>query len=252
MANTNIRSVDIHPQLFIGDVNPLVTENDLFQLLNSFGSIHYIRLIRSPNSKFNLGFALVSFKDPESSSKARRELNGYNLKGNHIRVVMYTRDRVPEANIFVKFFPERVSTKELEDRFSLFGNIISSKISYDEHGKSLRYGFIQFDTKEAAQKAIRDMNSAVWDSEQITVSAFLPVIKRIDATHMKNLYVRGFPNSFTDEDIKHKFEQFGEVASVVMLKAPGDRAFALVSFSSEDDAKRACELHNSQDPQDFS
>jgi len=45
-----------------------------------------------------------------------------------------------ENNIFIKNIPNNTTEKEFEELFSQFGNVFSSKISYDENGVSRCYG----------------------------------------------------------------------------------------------------------------
>jgi polyadenylate-binding protein len=46
----------------------------------------------------------------------------------------------------------------LHDEFSGFGSVASVKVSIDAEFKSRGYGFVQFETLEAAQMAIKEMN----------------------------------------------------------------------------------------------
>ena len=48
--------------------------------------------------------------------------------------------------------------KDLNEKFAEFGNILSCTVRSDENGKSLGYGYIQYDSEEAANKAIEALN----------------------------------------------------------------------------------------------
>ncbi|CAG9333094.1 unnamed protein product [Blepharisma stoltei] len=235
------------PQLFIGDLDAQVSESQLYQHLIRFGAINYIRIIRSFKNFTSLNYALVSFSSPDSALRAQSELDGELINGKHIRVVKFTQERSQEANIFVKNIPDSVTAKEFRDYFSVFGNITSSKVVYDDQGRPLRYGFIQFDKQESALAAIQSKNGSSWQGQVISVSKFLPVSMRVDNSPNKNLYVRGFPQTFTENDLMSKFSQFGEVISVARMISKSGLPFGFICFNRQEDAEAALALNNSDE-----
>lgn len=81
--------------------------------------------------------------------------------------------------LYVGNLPPTVNDKELEELFSSFGEIVSAKVIIDrDTGRSKRFGFVQFATKEAALSAIESMDKKVVGKEPITVNEARPLERR--------------------------------------------------------------------------
>jgi polyadenylate-binding protein len=57
-----------------------------------------------------------------------------------------------QADVYLHCLPDDVTTSDLEQSFSVYGNILSVDIKQDKHGKNLGYGYVQFAKKEDAEK----------------------------------------------------------------------------------------------------
>ena len=231
-------------QIFIGRLPEKTTDMDLYSALSPYGEINFTRLIKPRNNAFNQKCAFVSFKDSSAALRAKQEMNGEEFLGKHITVSLIYNSRKQEANVFVKNFPAEVKARELEEQFSGFGTIISCVIIYDQNERSLRYGFIQFEASESADAAIKAMDGQSFRGETLSVSKFLPINQRTDEASANNLYVRGFPPSTTEAELKKRFSEFGEVTSVAVIKQNlenenTERAFGFVCFGKPEEAETA-------------
>lgn len=57
----------------------------------------------------------------------------------------------------------------LHDTFAAFGNVLSCKVATDEHGASRGYGFVHYETAEAADNAIRSVNGMLLNDKKVFV-----------------------------------------------------------------------------------
>ncbi|OMJ80319.1 hypothetical protein SteCoe_19476 [Stentor coeruleus] len=241
------RNVNTACQIFIGCLHPSVVESDLYTLTSHFGSVVNIRILRNINTKEPMGLAFVSFSDPTAAQRARAELNGILFKGRHINVTLYCKNRNSNANIFVKNLPPETTAKELEGMFKQFGNVVSSKISYNNALVSNRYGYVQFENESQANLALNSKDQ-ILASTKIVVSKFEPIGVRYDPQNSTNLYVRGFGEGMTEERFKSIFSIYGTVSSPCIMKAQTpsgvERHFGFVNYTEPGSAQKAIDSLN--------
>lgn len=80
-----------------------------------------------------------------------------------------------EKRLFVAGLPFAFTDRELTDLFSEFGTVVSASIIMDrETGKSKGFGFVELETKEAAQSAITKLNDSQVGDRKIIVNLARP------------------------------------------------------------------------------
>jgi RNA recognition motif-containing protein len=57
----------------------------------------------------------------------------------------------------------------LHDTFAAFGNVLSCKVATDEQGRSKGYGFVHYETAEAADNAIKAVNGMLLNDKKVYV-----------------------------------------------------------------------------------
>ena len=105
---------------------------------------------------------------------AERALDTMNfdvLKGRPIRIMWSQRDpslrRSGVGNVFIKNLDKTIDNKAMYDTFSAFGNILSCKVAQDASGDSKGYGFVHFETEEAALQAIDKVNGMLLNDKKV-------------------------------------------------------------------------------------
>jgi len=160
------------------------------------------------------------------------------------------------GNVFVRNLAPSVDNKGLYDTFSVFGNILSCKVATDENGVSKGYGYVHFETAEAAQDAIQKFNGTLIDDIEVHVGTFVKRQDRAGQSDWTNLYVKQFPTSWDENKIKDIFSVYGTIANVAITRDPADgvsKGFGFVNFSEHDGAVKAlAELANKVFPLDES
>lgn len=162
------------------------------------------------------------------------------------------------GNIFIKNLDKSIDNKIMYDTFSTFGNILSCKVALDEEGRSKGYGFVHFETEEAANNAIAKVNNMLLNDKQVFVGRFLPRTEREkiigERSHkFTNVFVKNFGDEIkTDEQLKDLFKEFGEINSAMVAKdESGDnsrsKGFGFVAFVKAEDAEKAVEAMNGKD-----
>jgi len=62
------------------------------------------------------------------------------------------------TNVYVKNLPEEFDDEKLAQLFSLHGVVVSAKVMTNEDGKFKGFGFVSFETPEAAENAVEVLN----------------------------------------------------------------------------------------------
>jgi polyadenylate-binding protein len=57
----------------------------------------------------------------------------------------------------------------LHDTFAAFGNVLSCKVATDEQGRSRGYGYVHYETAEAAEIAIKAVNGMLLNDKKVYV-----------------------------------------------------------------------------------
>ncbi|XP_011074396.1 polyadenylate-binding protein 8-like [Sesamum indicum] len=239
--------------LYVGDLDLNVTDSQLYDLFNQVGQVVSVRVCRDLSTRRSLGYGYVNYSNPQDAARALEVLNFTPLNNKSIRVMYSHRDpsirKSGTANIFIKNLDKTIDNKALHDTFSSFGNILSCKIATDPNGQSKGYGFVQFDSEDAAQSAIDKLNGMLINDKQVYVGHFLRKQERETALHktkFNNVYVKNLAESTTDDDLKKIFGEYGAItSSVVMRDADGkSKCFGFVNFENADDAAKAVEALN--------
>jgi splicing factor 3B subunit 4 len=160
-----------------GGLNERVTEELLWELFSQMGPLVDVSV---PVDKVNdrpAGFAFVEFRSEEDAEYAMKVLNMVPLYGKSMRVRKSGeggsgggRSADVGANLFVGNLAHDATERSLYDTFSAFGVILETRIQRDlELGTSKGFGFVSFDSFEAADAAIEALNGQFLSGRPVCV-----------------------------------------------------------------------------------
>ncbi|KFV49781.1 Embryonic polyadenylate-binding protein, partial [Tyto alba] len=235
--------------LYVGDLHPDVTEAMLYEKFSPAGPIMSIRVCRDVATRRSLGYAYINFQQPVDAERALDTMNFEVIKGRPIRIMWSQRDpglrKSGVGNVFIKNLDDSIDNKALYDTFSAFGNILSCKVVCDENG-SRGYGFVHFETHEAATRAIETMNGMLLNDRKVFVGHFKSRKEReaefgARALEFTNVYIKNFGDDMDDDRLREIFSQFGKTLSVkVMMDNSGrSKGFGFVNFEKHEEAQKA-------------
>ncbi|TFY72660.1 hypothetical protein EVG20_g332 [Dentipellis fragilis] len=242
--------------LYVGELDPTVTEAMLFEIFNMIGPVASIRVCRDAVTRRSLGYAYVNYLNASDGERALEQLNYSVIKGRACRIMWSQRDpalrKTGQGNIFIKNLDDAIDNKALHDTFAAFGNVLSCKVATDEQGRSRGYGYVHYETAEAAETAIKAVNGMLLNDKKVYVGYHISRKERQSKleemrSQFTNLYVKNLDPEVTQDEFVELFRQFGEVTSaVVTVDEDGkSKGFGFVNFESHEQAAKAVEtLHD--------
>ncbi|CAN1189075.1 Polyadenylate-binding protein 2 [Linum perenne] len=250
--------------IFIKNLVDTILNDDFKRVFGEFGLITSDVIMRDICGRSN-GFGFVNFVNKDDAARAidalnRRKihaakelelLNFTPINGRPIRVMYSNNDpnvrKSGVENIFMKNFDKGLDHKALVDTFSIFGSILSCKLATHPYGHSKGYGFVQFDTEEAAKNAIKKLNEMMMNGKQLHVAHFIRKKERGSPNvNFKNVFVKNLVDTISNDDFKRVFGEFGPITSDVIMRDICGRSngFGFVNFLNKDDAAMAIDTLN--------
>jgi polyadenylate-binding protein len=244
--------------LYVGELDPTVTEAMLFEIFNMIGPVASIRVCRDAVTRRSLGYAYVNYLNASDGERALEQLNYSLIKNRACRIMWSQRDpalrKTGQGNIFIKNLDELIDNKALHDTFAAFGNVLSCKVATDEQGRSKGYGFVHYETAEAADNAIKSVNGMLLNDKKVYVGLHISRKERqskLDEmkAQFTNLYVKNIDPEMTQDDFEKLFTQFGSVTSaLISVDEEGkSKGFGFVNYENHEEAQEAVDaLHDSE------
>lgn len=180
---------------------------------------------------YSQGYAFVEFTTVEDAEYAAKVMNMVKLWGKAIRVTKSESNKHRTeigANLFIGNLAPEVDEQAMHATFAAFGNLIDAPmVSRDpDTGMSRGFGFVKYDSFEAADLAIASMNTKFFGGRPIVVQYSFKKDKpgeRHGTPAERHLAAQAKANMSTGELQPHKYfaSAPGEVNSIIPEQRPG-------------------------------
>ncbi|XP_076308110.1 cytotoxic granule associated RNA binding protein TIA1-like isoform X2 [Tachypleus tridentatus] len=254
--------------LYVGNLNPAVTEELILALFGQIGPVKGCKIIQETG---NDPYCFVEFTDHQAAAAALLAMNKRHCLGKEMKVNWATspgntpkQDTSKHHHIFVGDLSPEIETAQLREAFTPFGEISDCRVVRDPQTlKSKGYGFVSFVKKADAEVAISQMNGqwlgtrairTNWATRKVSANrsqfegnsqalSFDEVYAQSSPTNC-TVYCGGISQGLSDELIHRTFISFGPIQEIRVFK---DKGYAFIRFGTKEAATHAIVgTHNSE------
>lgn len=159
--------------VFVGRLAPSVTAESLKKHMSKYGTIEDLRFLWKDDEKtIHKGCAYIQYKEIAQAEKSCKA-DGSLLDEKPIRVNLESQKDIKSKNettVYVKGLSFDTDETSIKKMLASCGKI--SRISvpvFEDTGKRRGYAFVDFDTKDAVEKALK-LTDSEWDGRKVTIT----------------------------------------------------------------------------------
>ncbi|KAK9271471.1 hypothetical protein L1049_027062 [Liquidambar formosana] len=253
-----------YANVFIKNLDTAIDNKALHDTFAAFGTVLSCKVATDSNSQ-SKGYGFVQFEQEDAAQNAIKRLNGMLINDKQVYVGLFVRSQERNqangspkfTNVYVKNLSETTTDEDLKKIFSNYGTITSAVVMRDAYGKSRCFGFVNFQSPDAAATAVEELNGTthiddkVWyvgkaqrkSEREAELRAKFEQERnsRFEKLQGANLYLKNLDEGMNDEKLKELFAEFGSITSCkVMLDPQGlSKGSGFVAFSTPEEATRA-------------
>ena len=146
--------------LIVNYLPQTLTDEEFRSMFLSIGPLNTCKVVRDRHTNYSYGFGFVEYQSEADAERAIDTLNGMKLQHKTLKVA-YSRtgEDVKNANLYISSLPRTITSEELKEHFSEFGQIINARVLTDGSGAANKgIGFVLFDKKDQADVAQKTMD----------------------------------------------------------------------------------------------
>lgn len=156
-----------------------------------------------------------------------------------------------------------ITEEKLQEYFSQYGNVLTSKIPKRHKGGSKGFGFVTFETEPAAKTAVDQMNNAPIEGRRIGVvfatseeKSKKPkeepkaAVEQAEIPASARLHVRELAWEVKQEDLNEAFGEYGELLSAQVVTNPRtgrSKGYGFLEYKTVEQATAAKEAMDKQE-----
>jgi len=235
--------------LYVGDLESNVTESILFDTFRKVGPVASIRVCRDSSTRRSLGYSYVNYHRVEDAERALDTLNYTSIGERPCRIMWSQRDpslrKSGQGNIYIKDLHPNITSQDLYDNFSQFGTILSCKVETELDGRSKGFGYVHFESVEAAKKAIEGIDGMEIEGKVVHVFEFQSKKQRLGNTFnvpkFTNIYIKNLNSQISEKELENKFSEYGKITSIFLKKDNNNSSlgFGFINYSNFEEAQKA-------------
>ena len=153
--------------IIVKNLDSSINSDVLNKTLSAFGTILSCKVVANEERSSPNGYGYVHFEKEETADLVIQKLNRLEMNGKKMEISKFIPKIERYTNIYVKNFGHDYSTDQLRDTFEKFGKITSAKVMTDENGKCQGFGFVNFESHDAAANAVEAMNKSIINGHKI-------------------------------------------------------------------------------------
>ncbi|XP_065843855.1 uncharacterized protein [Oscarella lobularis] len=218
--------------LYFGDLDRDVTEIRLRQIITRVAHVKSLKISCDRHNEQSLGYAYVNFYSHEDAECAKEKLDGCLVENRPLRV---------------SWFEPNAYHRRSGDNNVFFGEIKSCKVVYSDSYLPLSkgFGFVDFSSHKAAEKAIRTANGKSYKGKTLYVGWHKTKNERIQEKKVQpftNIYIANLRRGFSKRQLDKIFINFGHITSSC-VNSPSEQGTctAFVNFEDPESAAEAVE-----------
>ncbi|KRZ16098.1 RNA-binding motif, single-stranded-interacting protein 3 [Trichinella zimbabwensis] len=119
------------------------------------------------------------------------------------------REHLSQTNLYIRGLARNTSDRDLYNMCQQYGKIVSTKAILDKTTNLCKgYGFVDFDTPEAAEQAVKTL----------TEQGYLAQMAKQQEQDPTNLYLANLPPNWNEPQLENMLKAFGTVVSTRILR----------------------------------
>lgn len=249
--------------LFLGNLSYDASEDSIRRAFSKCGTIVSVRIQVGDDGRPR-GFGYIQFGSVEEARRGL-SLSGSEIDGREIRCD-FAGQRKPRAprptgptnppsnTLFVGNLAFDATEADIRDAFRSFGTVTGVRIAKDQDGRCKGFGYVEFDSVEAATAALQTPDITICGRE-VRCDFATAQVERAPrqspplrghneprSPPSDTLYVANLSYRATGRDLESHFGQFGSITSarVIQDRDTGrSKGFGYVTFGDEASAVRA-------------
>lgn len=171
-------------RIYVGSISFEIGEEEIKKTFSPFGPVKSVALSWDAALQKHKGFAFVEFEVPEAACLALEQMNGFTLAGRNLKVGRPSNapqtasleeelraDPSTKTRVYISSVHTELTESDIQTVFEAFGKVASCILYPDTKcpGRHRGFGYIDFESEEAAITAVSSMNCFDLAGQQLRV-----------------------------------------------------------------------------------